>query len=1076
MTFDLLERIRFRGNPMANPESVVTCGKARFTVLASRLIRLEWSETGEFEDRGTYAFPTRFSEKPAFTSLEEGDTLIIRTAYLELRYRPDGRFTAENLSISFEFSGQSRQWTPGTPELENLRGTCRTLDMCERETALGEGLLSRAGWTLFDDSRSVMFNQEDGWVAPRPDHELQDWYFAAYGHDYKAALAEYTRFGGSIPLIPRYVLGAWWSRFWAYSDQDLKDLVEDFAAHDLPLDVLVVDMDWHTPHSWTGYTWNRELFPDPEGFLRWVHARGLRATFNLHPAEGVQSFEEVYPRFAEAMGVDPASGEAIPFRITDKKFVRYYFELLHHPMEEQGVDFWWLDWQQGESTEMKGVDPLPWINHLHFHDSTRRGKRGMIYSRWGGLGNHRYPIGFSGDTFVGWGALQFQPYFTATAGNVLFGWWSHDIGGHMGGATEPELYARWVQYGALSPCLRLHSTKDERCERRPWIYPPEVFEAAKAAFHWRYRLVPYIYTMARQASDTGLSLCRPMYYEYPEEEQAYAARYQYFFGDQMIAAPVVFPADPATGLAAQDVWLPEGTWIDYSSKETFTGPGWVRLLADLERAPMLVKEAAILPLAPPFIPQPAPRLASGTTDALPQDRLVLSVFPGKAGRFRLYEDDGVTPAYQEDEFEWTEITTRMDSPDRWEVRIAPVEGRCAALPERRAYQLRFEGSRRPQSVQVDGAENGSWEYDPEDLVTIVHLPERDKRRPVVVTLNGSGGLSALGEGRNQELLRADLQRLLGDRYPVGQEDAEALARVVLREDFPGRADAVARLGGPFVRVMEFVAPEDAARQFGQVIAGAPHGLVEPYDLEVDFSLHRPAAGEPEHFHVQFSGLTGAKLVSAPFAYDGQAQATRWEAKTKLRWRGETFTSTFQSSPLFPTIHTWHAIFYNPLREPVPLEQALDPAGRRNPALNWQLYAQSSTAMRNLSQPFGLWLFQECSQQLLLGEPMAGYLATTITSPQARQAALLFMGAGEMTFYLNGQRLADPLDAADLGISPAAPFPTLSKLRALAGMQLQEGENTLVLHTTSSPDKPSEWFFGGALASPAGELLTDVTFQ
>jgi len=183
-----------------------------------------------------------------------------------------------------------------------------------------------------------VFTIDDGWVAPRPEIALQDWYFFGYGHDYKGALAEYTEFGGQIPLIPCFVLGAWWSRYWAYSDQDLKNLVTDFGAYDLPLDVLVIDMDWHTPDAWTGYTWNRELFPDPPAFLRWVHDKGLRTTFNLHPAQGVQHFEEIYPRFAEAMGVDPETEEAVPFRIADRRFVENYFTLLHHPMEEEGAD------------------------------------------------------------------------------------------------------------------------------------------------------------------------------------------------------------------------------------------------------------------------------------------------------------------------------------------------------------------------------------------------------------------------------------------------------------------------------------------------------------------------------------------------------------------------------------------------------------------------------------------------------------------------------------------------------------------------------------------------------------------
>ena len=477
---ELYERIRFRGQPVAHPDAIVTHGNARFTILTARLIRLEWSETGVFEDRCTYAFPTRYTDSPtAFTTCADNGALVIDTGALTLRYAPfiksaEG-FAASNLSITFTLNGEPVTWTPGMPNPQNLRGTRRTLDECEGDAALDEGLLSRAGWTLFDDSKNVIFD-DDGWVGARPDFALQDWYFFGYGHDYKAALAEYTRFGGDIPLIPRYILGGWWSRYWAYSEQDLRDLVAEFEAHNVPLDVFVIDMDWHTPDGWTGYTWNRELFPDPPAFLAWLHEKGLHITLNLHPADGVHPHEEVYPQFAKALGIDPKSGKPVPFRIATKEYVRHYFEMIHHPMENDGVDFWWMDWQQGEISEVRGLDPLPWINHLHFNDIKRHVHsdghvRPMLYSRWGGLGNHRYYIGFSGDAYVVWTALQFQPYLTAAAANVAYGWWSHDIGGHMGGATEPELYTRWVQFGALSPILRVHSTKDPRAERRPWGYP-----------------------------------------------------------------------------------------------------------------------------------------------------------------------------------------------------------------------------------------------------------------------------------------------------------------------------------------------------------------------------------------------------------------------------------------------------------------------------------------------------------------------------------------------------------------------------------------------------------------------------
>ncbi len=1073
---DLFERIRFRGQPVANPESVVVDGDARFTILTPRLLRLEWTSTGAFEDRGSYAFPTRYAAAPPFTVDAGESVLAVHSGALTLRHaRDSGRFTDSNLSIAFQFDGKPVTWKPGMPSAGNLRGTRRTLDGCEGDAALEEGLLSRAGWSLFDDSGAVLFDPGDGWVQRPRAHDQQDWYFFAHGHDYKGALAEYMRFGGPVPLIPRYVLGAWWSRYWAYSAQDLEDLVGEFERHDLPLDVLVVDMDWHTPHSWTGYTWNRELFPDPPAFLRWAHDKGLRVSLNLHPAQGVQSFEEIYPDFARAMGVNPGSGDAIPFRITDRRFVKHYFELLHHPLEDEGVDFWWMDWQQGETSEMEGLDPLPWINHLHFSDSTRRGLRPIVYSRWGGLGNHRYQPGFSGDTYVGWAALQFQPYFTATASNVAYGWWGHDLGGHMGGATEPELYARWVQYGALSPMLRLHATKDPLTERRPWAFPRAEFEAARAAFHWRYQLLPYLYTMARVAHDTGVSLCRPIYYEHPEEDAAYTARHQYYFGDQMIAAPIVQPADPETGLASTDVWVPPGTWIEYSTKETFAGPRWIRLLGDLSYTPMLMRSGAILPLAAPFDAVPPPQLASGTTGAIPRDRLCLSLFPGVEGRFRLYEDDGLTEAYRTGQCEWTEITQRQEDPSTWVVEIAPVEGRCDALPRERAYEIRLEGSRKPDAVLLDGEEPASWQYDAGPLRTTVQVPLREKQQPVRVVARCSGGISALGGAHNRQVVLADVRCLLGAEYPR-EADEDTLLEAVLRAHSTGstgsarvRTDALARLGGPLVQFLEFTTPEETAQQLGRVIVGAPARTDRPFDLDVTWTLF--GAGKPEQRTVRLQGLTEPQILDAPFAFDGRVQPGYWTADVKLTWRGETLRLVHRSKPLFPSIYAWQVLVYDEGAEHLAPEQVVDSAGEINRDLPWKAYAQATEGLKNVNEPHGVYLSGEYKQALAEGASLAAYLTTVVKSPDDRDAVVRFRTVGPTTFYLNGQEI-DEVPVRQEEWLPGM----LRRARKTAVLRLRRGRNRLVVHSKPAQKRESWWYLGGRFETPDGVEISDLVFE
>jgi len=578
-------------NPVADPKAVITIGKARFTVLTPELIRMEWAADGKFEDHASFVFLNRRLPVPKFEKslTSDGQKLTITTSTLTLTYASaaDGRFTPENLTIQLTVDGKPVVWHPGLADPDNLQGTTRTLDGAlgsQTKEPIEPGLISRSGWALVDDSMRPLFDSADfsfregekspwPWVVERPAGErpgaYQDWYFFGYGHDYRKALGDYVRVAGRIPLPPRFAFGAWWSRYWDYSDQELDELVRGFHENDVPLDVFVIDMGWHiskdqllaageTDQSghdlgWTGYTWNKMLFPDPDDFLARLHAEGLKTTLNLHPASGVQPWEAAYPAMAKAMGIDPASRKYVPFDITDKKYATNYMNLLHHPLERQGIDFWWLDWQQEQRTIIPGVMPTWWLSYVHFTDQQREGKRPLLFHRWGGMGNHRYQIGFSGDTISVWDSLAFQPWFTATAANVGYAYWSHDIGGHMPGAVEPELYTRWVQFGAFSPILRTHTTKNPETERRVWAYPEPYSSILRATFQLRYALEPYLYTEARRTYDTGVAFFRPLYYDWPQEDAAYTSKGEYIFGDQMLVAPVTAPADKVSSLTTETV-------------------------------------------------------------------------------------------------------------------------------------------------------------------------------------------------------------------------------------------------------------------------------------------------------------------------------------------------------------------------------------------------------------------------------------------------------------------------------------------------------------------------------------------
>jgi len=233
-------------------------------------------------------------------------------------------------------------------------------------------------------------------VRPREGDRV-DIYVFAYGHDYQAALDAFYAVSGRPPVLPRWALGNWWSRYHRYSADDYLALLDRFDGEGVPFSVAVIDMDWHRVDSvppqygsgWTGYTWERSLFPDPEGFLADLHRRGLRVTLNVHPADGVRAFEDAYPAMAEAVGRDPGDDAPVAFDITDRAFLEAYLDVLHHGLEAQGVDFWWLDWQQGQYSRIAGIDPLWMLNHFHFLDSGRGDRRPLTFSRYAGPGSHR---------------------------------------------------------------------------------------------------------------------------------------------------------------------------------------------------------------------------------------------------------------------------------------------------------------------------------------------------------------------------------------------------------------------------------------------------------------------------------------------------------------------------------------------------------------------------------------------------------------------------------------------------------------------------------------------------------------
>ena len=711
-------RFLWETRPLALPANTVSGEKYRFSVLTPSLIRMEYSEQGIFEDRASQSVFFRDFPENKFSVERKDGVLRIETENLTVTYQENADFAEDSLSFKLKIEPAS-SWNFGE-DFEDLGGTARTVDSVNGAVPLGRGVCSRNGFSVMDDSKSMLLN-EIGWVEVRTPN-TKDFYFWGYGFRYSDAVKDLFRLTGIPPMLPAYALGNWWSRYHDYTQEEYQELIERFEEEDVPFSVSVVDMDWHVTripdeckgdeprkftNGWTGYSWNKNLFPDYKEFLKFLKAHDLKTALNLHPAQGVGCHEDMYEEMAIACGIDPKTKARVKLDLLSPDFMENYFDILHHPYEKDGVDFWWMDWQQGGNywwihepnvggnlqDEREVLDPLWMLNHLHIGDIKRNGKRPMFFSRYSGPGSQRYPVGFSGDAFVTWESLNFQPYFTSTASNAGYGWWSHDIGGHMSGYRDDELTARWLQFGVFSPINRLHSSNTEFVRKEPWCYEEKTEGIIKEWLRFRHKLFPYIYTMTYRNHTELEPLIQPMYYSYPKASAAYEAKNQYMFGTELMAAPITTPNNRITKLGSTNVWFPKGDWFDFFKGTHYTSKSGRTLSVhrSINDMPVFAKAGAIVPM------QEAKELKAGND-------LSVCIFPGKSNRFNLYEDMGDGYGFEKGEFTQTEMI--MDWSENPVFTVKPAQGATEILPETRNYRFIFRGFDKNISVKalIDGNE------------------------------------------------------------------------------------------------------------------------------------------------------------------------------------------------------------------------------------------------------------------------------------------------------------------------------------------------------------------------------------
>ena len=576
-----------------------------------------------------------------------------------------------------------------------------------------KGLYSVDGFVSFSDSDSMILNT-DGFLVPNQTPRI-DTYVFMYRRDFGLCLRDYFMLTGYPPLLPRYALGIWWNKNEIYNFQDISDLLINFNKYKIPISVLLLDEFWHLKDAndlkkyHTGFTFNRNLFSDPSYFIKFLHERGVKLGVMIDPSEGIMPHEDNYEQIAASLGMPDKN--IIPFNAFDRNILNLYFKYLIDPLEEKGVDFFWINYQNAKEPYTERV-----LAHYHFvNEEKTRYKRGLLLAKNGMVASHRYPALYSGKTLVSWDTIKVLPYFNSMASNKGLCWWSHDIGGYMGGIEDADLYVRYVELACFNPIFRFASEGGKYYKREPWKWDVKTLKIVEDYCSLRHRLIPYLYTEAYKYSSAGLPMIQPLYYANPEVYDEPLYKNEYRFGTELLVAPITNKKDTLMNRTVERIFLPEGVWYDFKTGKKFLGnKRYVAFFKD-EDYPVFAKSGSIIPLAV---------LEENRNITDPPKSMEIHIFPGKSNIYELYEDDGVSSLYKDGFF----IKSAIDYnylKNNYTVIIRPLEGKSGIIPDYRDYKIRFRNTRKADEVIVyldkEVYQSNSYVEDTDFVVEVSHV-------------------------------------------------------------------------------------------------------------------------------------------------------------------------------------------------------------------------------------------------------------------------------------------------------------------------------------------------------------------
>ncbi len=525
--------------------------------------------------------------------------------------------------------------------------------------------------------------------------ELDAYFFA--GPTPADVLRQYTALSGHMPLPARWTLGHHQSRWGYKTEQDVSAIADLFRERKHPCDAIWLDIDYMD--GYRNFTWDPQRFPDPVQLTQKLHAQNFHLVTILDPGTRIDEQYDVYKEgmdkgyFCHYQDGRPFIGSVWPGDSVFPDFscqkVRDWWGNLYKRLLDVGVDGIWNDMDEPSLTNSllapkeeendlwgKTMDPTvlheaggeqpagpdgPAILHELFHNAygmemarttyegqlrLRPDTRPFVLTRSGTAGMQKYAALWTGDNTSEWEhiSLALRMGLNISMSGVAFV--GSDIGGFWD-ASNGELLTRFAQLGALLPFCRNHNAI-ENPDQEPWAFGEPYESAYRKAIETRYQLLPYLYTLFHQSAVDGAPIIRPLFYHYPQDEEAYDTETEFMIGDALLSAPI-----SEKGATSRDVYLPEGLWLDYWDGTEYPGAGTSEIAAPIDRWPLFVRGNSILPTGPVI------QYTNQETDGV----LTLSCYMTTDGlaNYTLYEDDGQTQAYRNGAFATTNISCRVDN-------------------------------------------------------------------------------------------------------------------------------------------------------------------------------------------------------------------------------------------------------------------------------------------------------------------------------------------------------------------------------------------------------------------------------